>query len=169
MNSDHFTIIVELDIKYVKTKKQRVEQFNFRSTEGMETYKYILENEDNLVNSLDKGDDLETQAQNWLAELNRTFSRSFKIIRTRDRARETDTSKLFKERAELIQKSKRDKNNEKLKEDIEDIEAKISVIVGKQNMEKIRKTFSELDQSVGCNFSQGIWSIRNKTFPKVTA
>ena len=41
-------------------------------------------------------------ANNWFAELNRTVSRIFKIIRIRDKVRETDISKLFKERAELI-------------------------------------------------------------------
>ena len=42
------------------------------------------------------------------------------------------------------------------------------MIVGKQNCDKIRKTFSELDQSEGCSFSQGIWALKNKTFPKVS-
>ena len=28
------------------------------------------------------------------------------------------------------------------------------------------QTFSHLDQSDGCSFSQGIWSLKNKTFPK---
>ena len=87
----------------------------------------------------------------------------------RDKPRETETSKLFKERSDLIQKSKRDKNNDKLKDDIEKIEATIAEIVGKENSDKIRKTFSALDQSDGCSFSQGIWSLKNKTFPKVSS
>ena len=41
--------------------------------------------------------------------------------------------------------------------------------MGKENSDKIRKTFSQLDQSDGCSFSQGIWSLKNKTFPKVSA
>ena len=143
-----------------------MEQFKFKSSVGMENYKFILENEDNLVTSLERGDDLEAQANQWFSELNRIFSRSFKIIRIRDKPKETETSRLFKVRSDLIQLSKRDKTNDKLKEDIEKVEAEIAEIVGKINSEKIRETFSKLDQSDGCNFSQGIWSLKNKTFPK---
>ena len=124
-----------------------MEQFNFKSSVGLATYKCILENEDNLIKSLDIGDDLNAQTENWFSELNRIFCRSFKIIRIRDKPRETETSKLFKERSELIQKSKREQNNDKVKEDIENIEAKISEIVAKENFEKIKKTFSMLDQT----------------------
>ena len=144
VNSDHFTTIVEMDINFRKQKKERLEQFNFKSTEGLETYKYILENEDNLVKSLEAGEDLETQTVSWFSELNKIFSRSFKIIRIRDTPRETETSKLFKERSDLIQKSKREQNNEKVKEDIEQNEAKISEIVAKENCEKIKETFSKV-------------------------
>ena len=45
----------------------------------------------------------------------------------------------------------------------------LAKIVGKNNCEKIRETFSKLDQSDGCSFSQRIWSLKNKTFPKNTA
>ena len=41
--------------------------------------------------------------------------------------------------------------------------------MGKKNYDKIKETFSKLDQSEGCSFSQGIWSLKNKTFPKVSA
>ena len=105
VNSDHFTITLELDISFNKQKKVRTEQFKFKSAEGMKIYKHILDNENNLLSSLERGDDLETQATNWFTQLNKIFARSFKRIRIRDRPRETDTSKLFKERSDLIQKS----------------------------------------------------------------
>ena len=96
-------------------------------------------------------------------------TRSFKIIRIRDKPRETETSNLFAERFDLIQKSKRDQNNDNIKEDIEDIEAKISEIVAKENIDKIKQTFSKLSQAEGCSISQGIWSLKKKNFPKVSA
>ena len=39
--------------------------------------------------------------------------------------------------------------------------------VSRENMEKIKKNFQHLDETEGESFSNGVWSVKNKEFPKI--
>ena len=67
-HSDHFTIIIDFDIKFKKQKLDRVEQFNLKDKEGQGKFKNIL-NTENLARCFDNADDLETQCKSWINEL----------------------------------------------------------------------------------------------------
>ena len=49
-HSDHFTLILDLEIRYKKERVERVEQFNFHSQEGLDELKVIFGSENNLTN-----------------------------------------------------------------------------------------------------------------------
>ena len=167
--SDHFTEIVDFNINFMKQKPIREEHFNFKNSECQEIFKNILDSEDNLVKCLDNSDDLDIQVDNWFKELNKIFHRSFKKIRVSNKIKETESSQLFQKRSLVIQSIKKNPNDEKLKAELEDIESDLSKVVGKENHEKIYDTFKTLDQNDGENFVNGIWNIKKKEFPKISA
>ena len=61
---------------------------------------------------------------------------------------------------------KKEPNNESLKEDLEKVISKLTTLIGKQNRDKIVENFQMLDQSEDENFSNGIWKMKKKEFPK---
>ena len=167
-HSDHFTLIIDLDIQYQRRKKVRVEQFNFHSQEGLDKLKMILNSENNLLNCFNTDKNPERQIEDWFLAFDKILGRCFKKVRITDTRKETEESKLFKERTELVQKLKRDPGNVQLVEEKDEVELKLSKLVSKDNMEKISKNFSKLDQTEGESFSQGIWDLKKKLFPKIT-
>ena len=52
-HSDHFTLIIDFDIKYYKQPKVREEQFIFKDREALEVFKNILNTENNLTKCFD--------------------------------------------------------------------------------------------------------------------
>ena len=45
--------------------------------------------------------------------------------------------------------------------------AEMTDCVSRENMEKIKKNFQHLDETEGESFSNGVWSVKNKEFPKI--
>ena len=166
-HSDHFTIIIDFDIKFKKQKPDRVEQFNLKDKEGQETFRNILNTENNLARCFENADDLETQCESWLRELNNIFRRCFKKIRVTNKVRVTETSELLDKRSELIQKLKLNPDDTELEEELEVVVRQVTEAVSKENLEKIKRNFGHLDQSNGESFANGVWNIKKKEFAKV--
>ena len=165
-NSDHFTLNATFDIKFRKQKPERVEMFNFKSSVGLSTFKFILDTENSLSECFNNNDDCETQVENWCIKFNKILQRSFRKVRITDKQKETPTSILFTKRAELIQKSKKDRNNTEILAEIEAIEDELATLVAKENRDKIFETFAKLDQSEEESFSNGLWKLKKRSFPK---
>ena len=165
-NSDHFTLSALFDIKFRKQRPEREERYNFKSPEGFDIFKQILDNEDSLTRCFDNEDSIEKQVDKWYMEFNKILSRCFKRVRITDKVKPTRISELFKMRTEIKQREKKDKDNMDINVELEDIESEISAEIGKQNRDKIFQNFSSLDQSEGGALSQGLWDIKKKVFPK---
>ena len=127
----------------------------------------ILNNESNLRNCFDNSDDIETQTNNWLKELNNIFHRCFKKIRVSNKVKEIQSSLLLKQRTDLIQEIKRCPENTQLKEQLDKVTSDLADIVSEENRDKLFKNFKSLDQSEGENFAQGIWNLKKKEFLKI--
>mgnify|MGYP001267247118 CR=1 FL=1 len=168
-HSDHYTEIIDFNIGFKKQPKQRVEHYNFKDKEGLAEYIHILNSEDNLTKCVDYAGDLTEQVDCWFSELENIFRRCFRKVRVGGTVKETDVSKLLKERSDLIQDIHKNNGCGKTKDDLENIEAMIASKVAEENYEKIMQNFSQLDQSEGGNCSQGIWDIKAKVFPKSKA
>ena len=169
VNSDHFTLIINFDINFKRQKPIREEFYNFKNTECQQKYTEILNTENNLIKCFDNDEDIEAQSNKWFSELNKIFQRSFRKIRLKETVKETEATPLLKERAELKQAIKKDPNNEDLISKLEKVTETVTNIVSQKNRDKPFETFSSLDQTEGENFSQGIWNIKKKEYPRVSA
>ena len=99
IHSDHFTEVIDFDIKFKRQRPERYEVFDFKNVESQEKFKNILNNENNLSKCFDNDENLEQQVENWFSELNKVFNRSFKKIRQNGKIKETESSKLQKKRS----------------------------------------------------------------------
>ena len=165
-NSDHFTLSATFDIKYREKRPERIEVFKFKSTEGLENFKHILNTEDRLTQCFNNEEDVDKQVERWYEVFSSILKRSFSKVRISNKQKETEVSLLFQKRTALIQKLRTDPCNTELVKQREEIEDKLASIVGKENREKIYQNFARLDQSDGESFSQGIWDLKKKVFPK---
>ena len=163
------TLYIYLKYIYLKYKRQRPERqeiFDFKNVDSQTKFTNILNSENNLSKCFNNNEGLERKVQNWLGELNKVFSRSFKKIRQNGKIKESEVSILQKKVSEILQSLKKEPNNESLKEDLEKVISKLTTLIGKQNRDKIVENFQMLDQSEDENFSNGIWKIKKKEFPK---
>lgn len=101
-HSDHFTEIIDFNISYRRQKPTREENFKFKDTEGQKLFSEILNNESNLVKCFQNNEDIDTQTNNWLKQLNNIFHRCFKKVRVVHKVKETDSSKLLSKRIIII-------------------------------------------------------------------
>ena len=164
--SDHFTQILQCDIKYMKQKPVREEYFDFKSTEGQKIFKDILNKERQLTKCFDSNDDIEIQVNNWLKVFNDICGRSFKKTRVNGKVKVTELSKLQTLRTELVQKKKVSPDDAKVQEDLDKVVEEITLKVAEKNKNQIMDNFKHLDQSDGQTFSNGIWNIKKKIMPK---
>ena len=88
-HSDHFTLIVDIDICYKKVRKERVEQFNFHSQEGRDKLKLILDSETSLIKCFANDKEPEKQIEDWFETFNKVLGRCFKKIRITNQRKET--------------------------------------------------------------------------------
>ena len=142
------------------------EYFDFKSPEGQQTFKHILDTENHLTSCFDSCDDIETQVNNWLKKFNDICGRSFKKTRINGKVKLTDLSRLQKLRTELVHRQKLSPDDPKVKEELEKVIEEITIKVAEQNRNKIMDNFKHLDQSEGETFSNGIWNIKKKIMPK---
>ena len=166
-DSDHFTLIMDFDIQYKRQKPVREEYFNFKNVENQESFRDILNSENNLTKCFENSDGVEKQTERWFAAFNNIVHRSFKKIRVSGKSKESESVSLLRKRTELLQKIKIDPNNDELKEELEKVVEQVTEIVSKENRDKIFNNFQKLDQSEGENFAYKVWDIKNKVFPKV--
>ena len=167
-HSDHATLIINFDIKYKKQQKVREEQYIFKDREAQEIFRNILNTENNLTKCFENSDELEVQCKVWLEELFRIFQRCFKKVRVTSKVRETETSKLQERRTELICKLKSKPGDQDLQDELNNVVNKLTDLVSRENLEKIKKNFQHLDQTEGESFSNGVWTVKKKEFPKIT-
>ena len=162
------TITAEFNIEYRRKPPPREEIFNFRNCQGLNAFKNILDTENNLSRVFDTNEGINTQCNNWLVELEKMFPRAFEIIRVTNKVKETAASVLLKKRGEIKQKISLEPNNSVLKEELDAVTDDLTKLVAKDNCKKIMENFGHLDQTFGESFSGGMWSLKKKTFPKVS-
>ena len=71
VNSDHFTLWIDFNIRYKKKPVERVEIFNFKSVEGQEIFRGILNSENNLTKCFENAEPFPQQCERWFKEFNK--------------------------------------------------------------------------------------------------
>ena len=122
IDSDHFTLFLELSLLFCKRKEQRTELFNFRNTECQNVFREKTTNTTEFSEVFRNDLPLQEQAKKWEKTLNSFFHQSFRKIRVTNKPRESPISQLIKRRnslkKELNQIIKDAKENEAIEKEL---------------------------------------------------
>ena len=167
VKSDHFTTYIDLDVSFQLNSEPRKEVFNFRNEDYQKIFKENTNHNKELVKSFDDDKTLEKQCNKWMKNLNNTIKNSFKKIRVTNKVKVSEESILLAEKLKLINDIKKNvghkEDNEKK---LEETERKLSILTSKKNRDKVINNFQQLDGSRGDSFTQGVWTLKKKIFPK---
>jgi hypothetical protein len=98
-DSDHRTIIVELDIKWNSStfnKEERIQVFNYKNRENFEKFVHLTEDNHALLHCFDEEDeDLEKSFKRWLKVMKNVIKSSFTKIRVKKKKLPVELEKLF--------------------------------------------------------------------------
>ena len=164
--SDHFTTILNMSISVKQNNEERRELFNFRNVECQEIFRKITENNKKLTDCFKTDEPLETQCIKWRKNLEKTFHQSFRKIRVKE-PKVSEENILLAQKLKLINEQKKKvEPDPDLENKVEEIEKKLSELTSKKNRDKVIKNFKTLSGSQGDSFTQGVWTIKKKIFPK---
>ena len=166
-DSDHNTLILYLNLEYFLKKPDRVEYFNFRNTECQKIFFDKTNETKKLTACFQKAGNLESQAKNWLKELNGLCHQSFRKIRHKPKNKETETTVLLEKRRNILLKLKKagELDQEDLVNELNKIEDQVSDSVAEKNRNKIVENFKALSQEDGRMNTNNMWSLKRKVFP----
>ena len=135
MDTDHNPLIMYLDIQFCAKKPGRVEYFNFKNQECQQMFFQETNFTTEFDHCFDGDEGIIAQGKKWFKKLNNSFYKSFKKIRFTGKTKETNLTKLFDKRRELVQKMK--KCDEHVKEEVEEelnaVDEEIAELVAEEN------------------------------------
>ena len=166
-DSDHNTLVMDMNIPMCKVRKQRTEHFNFRNLECQKSFFEATNQSEKLVNCFSSNQSLPQQCNTWFKELNSVFHQSFKKIRINGKIKETEFSILMKKKKDLKQKSKVSDHdlNQEISKDILEVETQLAALVADKSRQKVIKIFGTLTNDGSLNMI-GMWDLQRKIFPK---
>ena len=169
INSDHNTMVLDLQMPFYKIKKERKEFFNFRNSECQQIFKEITNNSDELIKCFrNNNSTLSEQCNGWFKKLNRIFHKSFRKVRMNGKFKQTEISQLSKKKSDLMQKIRTAGNEEEksLNEEVSVIESQLINLVAEENRDRVVRNFGSLANNNGTANINGMWAIKKKVFPK---
>ena len=170
IDSDHFTLLLELSLLFNKSRPQREELFNFRNKECQNTFKEITTNSNKLSEVFENELPLQEQAKKWEKTLNSFFHKSFTKIRITDRPKEDRISLLIEKRNSLKKEvnklNKEGKDDENIENEHRETEKIIADESAESNRKLVMENFEALSSTDGTVNTNGMWKLKKKVFPK---
>lgn len=166
IDSDHFTLRLDLSLKFYKQRTERVEQFNFRNKDCLEQLRIMTTNTSNLSEQFLNNLPLQTQVKKWDKNLNSIFHQTFRKIRVSTPKRQSQLSELIETRNNLKKKlsqiRKSEEDEKETVDKLEDIEKVISEGCAATNRNLVVENVGHLSSTpMGCG------KLKRKSFPNM--
>ena len=170
IDSDHFTLSMELGLKFHKNRNKRVEHFNFRNKECQEEFRKMTTNTSKLSEQFLSDSSLQTQVKSWEKNLNSIFHQTFRKIRVNKPIKKDKISELIEKRnnlkKNLAEIKKAGDDDETTQNALNDVEKVISDSCAEDNLKLVVENFGHLSSTDGSVNSNGIWKLKKRIFPK---
>ena len=140
INTDHFTEYMDVDLKIVSEKPERLEIYNYKDEESQEKFKMLTSETDEFTNCFKNDKPLQKQVDDWFKVLKTFCQKSFNKIRIRKRKSQPIKASL----ANLIDKRNGLLNTEKNDDLIYEIEQEIAEKESEENRKVIDENFKHL-------------------------
>ena len=164
VESDHNSIISTLKLQWAKNQNihKRVEMYNLKNTTCQELFKIETSKDVNkgaLSSVFDEEGDLNTLTKKFMKRLEGTIKRCFKKIRIKKRTDEIKES-LFKK-----WKSLKNKDDQKSKKELEDVEKELTDRYAKEYFDKIKERTGHATEDGKVNVAS-LWNLKKELFPQ---
>ena len=178
IESDHNPIILDLNIQYSKRKPDRIEMFNLKNKACQEMFKFETDNNQEIIKVFSTDLAFEDQCTSWLKIFNSILYKCFKKVRIvgSKKHEQKDINKDLFERVKLQKElhsgSIDEDTRNKIKNRIIEVENKIEIEMGDENLSEIVKTLRYLggnERQLGPNGRKQLWKILKEKYPtKIT-
>ena len=167
INSDHRTLILELNIQFTKIKPDNIEFFNFKSESCQNKFKILSDNETNLVKCLNSELTLNTKANVWQKTLESVFHKSFTKIKVKNSKKKSNSTeaKLLEERKILLRHMARNPNDETATR-ISEIEDNLSQTNFEYATAHMKDQLNLAFRNDSTNGTKSAWTIYRKLRPR---
>jgi hypothetical protein len=155
--TDHNPMILDLNISFEKSIKQRVEVYNLKNQECQQIFREITSNSSNLSKCFMDGNSLSNQVKSWERNFTSAIKESFNRIRITDKKQDSESQQLMGKRRVLRSKLKTatDENMiEDIQKDIQSVESQISSLLVDDNL-------TNLSNTDGSTAVSGVWKLTN--------
>ena len=163
-DSDHFTQYMDINLKIISEKPERIEFFNFKDEKSQQIFQKLTSETEVFTKCFQDNASLDVQVENWRKALNSHCKKAFKKIRIRKKALKPVNpiiSKLIDQRNTL---SKEENNKSKVKA----IEEEIAIKEAEVNRDKIVKNFKKLSENPDNINMKHMWKMLKSLWPKQT-
>ena len=163
-DSDHFTQYMDINLKIISEKPERIEFFNFKDEKSQQIFQKLTSETEVFTKCFQDNASLDVQVENWRKALNSHCKKAFKKIRIRKKALKpvnSIISKLIDQRNTL---SKEENNKSKVKA----IEEEIAIKEAEVNRDKIVKNFKKLSENPDNINMKHMWKMLKSLWPKQT-
>ena len=152
-NSDHNSLITELNINFKQSKPERKTVFNFRDEAAMKKFKEITTVEGRFTKFFEGNKNFEVKVNKWKKELIRTIYKCFDKVRLNNKR---EKSSNFCKRKEAIRE-----NNPEAKDSAEE---NLRSEEAENNIDRLMKNIQLLKKTKGTQNT--LWNLKKKLFLK---
>ena len=169
--TDHNTIIIEINDEKLKQKKEKICKWNTKSQEGWKKFKEATENNKDLDDTC-KSENIQIEWKKWLKITEKILSETFGRVRITDNQKQgmDEEVKAMLKRKRELRKATNETNNTKEKENLieqrKQIESQIKKKIEENEEDKINEFTQKLDEKR--NNNEALWQLKNKTQKKQT-
>ena len=164
--TDHSTVVLQINLKFPILKQQRIQEYNFRSTECQSHYKVLTTNTKNLSNCFENNNKFSQQIKKFDKNFKECIAQSFFKIRTKKRKfAETEVGQMLEKRKKLKTEYSTNPTND-TKRKLKEIENEISQETEQQFAKKVKESIGLLTGDDGGISTHGLWNAKNRIIPK---
>ena len=162
-DSDHFTEFMDLDIKLISEKPERVEIFNFKDEQSLKNFRKSTTETEEFTECFKDDTPLPLQVERWRKVLNSHCNQSFKKIRIQKKKLKPIKSKIS---SFINERNFLSKHPEKNEGKINALNEQIAENVAEENRELIVSNFKHFSDNPQNINMQQMWKLLKKLWPK---
>ena len=160
--SDHFTEYMDIDLKLISEKPERIELFNFKDEKSQNMFRKITSETNDFTDCFLGDAPLEIQIENWRSALNTHCKEAFKKIRIRKKKMKPINPII----AQLINERNLLSDNSEDQERKDFIEEEIGDKLAEESRNIIVNNFKQLSDSCENVNLQQVWKQLKSLWPK---
>ena len=163
VDSDHVTLMLNLNLNVLPQKQQRAEMLDFKNINGRAIFKRKTTETNDFTDCFESMSPLLEQCENWFDTLKAYCKKSYPMIRIRSKhMKNSSADNLITRRNELKQHIEDGKSNKE--EELHKLEVEIATIIEKEETNKAKLFTKFCNESSSINITE-MWKLKKTIWP----